>query len=118
MPLLFAFYSLLANSIELRQAPFVWWIHDLSVKDPYYILPIIMGITAFVSQKMTPMTPGSDPTQAKIMMVMPAVFTVMFFNLSSGLNLYFLCSNIFQVGFQKIAERWISDGKSKNPSKT
>ncbi len=118
MPLLFAFYSLLAYSIELRQAPFVLWIADLSVKDPYYVLPIVMGITAFISQKMTPMTPGADPTQAKVMMVMPVVFTVMFINLSSGLNLYFLCSNIFQVGFQKIAERWISDGKSEAASKS
>ncbi len=118
MPLLFAFYSLLAYSIELRQAPFFGWIQDLSMKDPFYVLPIVMGITAFISQKMTPMTPGADPTQAKIMMVMPAVFTVMFINLSSGLNLYFLCSNIFQVGFQKIAERWIGDGKSSSPSKS
>jgi YidC/Oxa1 family membrane protein insertase len=117
MPLLFAFYSLLMNSIELRQAPFIFWIHDLSVKDPYYVLPIIMGITMFISQKMTPMTPGADPTQAKMMMLMPVVFTIMFFNVSSGLNLYFLCSNIFQVGFQKIAERWIGDGKAGNQSK-
>jgi YidC/Oxa1 family membrane protein insertase len=111
-PLLFAFYSLLANSIELRQAPFIGWLQDLSVKDPYYVLPIIMGITMFVSQKMTPMAPGTDPTQAKVMMVMPLVFTVMMINLSSGLNLYFLCSNIFQIGFQKIAERWMGDRKS------
>jgi YidC/Oxa1 family membrane protein insertase len=117
MPLLFAFYSLLMNSIELRQAPFILWIHDLSVKDPYYVLPIIMGVTMFISQKMTPMTPGADPTQAKMMMLMPVVFTVMFFNVSSGLNLYFLCSNIFQVGFQKIAERWIGDGRAGNPAK-
>jgi YidC/Oxa1 family membrane protein insertase len=109
-PLLLAFYSLLANSIELRQAPFIGWLHDLAVKDPYYILPVIMGITMFISQKMTPMAPGTDPTQAKMMMVMPVVFTLMFFNVSSGLNLYFLCSNIFQVGFQKIAERWTGDG--------
>jgi YidC/Oxa1 family membrane protein insertase len=115
-PLLFAFYQLLANSIELRQAPFIGYLHDLSVKDPYYILPIIMGITMFISQKMTPMTPGTDPTQAKMMMVMPVVFTFMFFNVSSGLNLYFLCSNIFQVAFQKIAERWMGDGKSANAS--
>lgn len=118
MPLLFAFYSLLAYSIELRQAPFIWWIHDLSIKDPYYVLPIVMGITAFISQKMTPMTPGADPTQAKIMMVMPAIFTVMFINLSSGLNLYFLCSNIFQVGFQKIAERWLGGRSSDAQSKS
>jgi YidC/Oxa1 family membrane protein insertase len=113
-PLLFAFYSLLANSIELRQAPFIGYIHDLSVKDPYFILPIVMGITMFISQKMTPMTPGTDPTQAKMMMVMPVVFTFMFFSVSSGLNLYFLCSNIFQIAFQKIAERWMGDGKSAN----
>ena len=112
MPLLFAFYQLLAASIELRQAPFVGWIQDLSQKDPYYILPIVMGITMLISQKMTPMAPGADPTQAKMMMIMPAVFTVMFLNVSSGLNLYFLCSNIFQIGFQKVAERWVGDSKS------
>jgi YidC/Oxa1 family membrane protein insertase len=116
-PLLFAFYSLLANSMELRQAPFLGWLQDLSVKDPYYVLPIIMGVTMFISQKMTPMAPGTDPTQAKMMMVMPVVFTVMMINLSSGLNLYFLCSNIFQIGFQKITERWMGDGKSGEPSK-
>jgi YidC/Oxa1 family membrane protein insertase len=118
MPLLFAFYALLGYSMELRQAPFIWWIHDLSIKDPHYVLPIIMGITSFISQKMTPMTPGTDPTQAKMMMIMPAIFTVMFINLSSGLNLYFLCSNIFQVGFQKIAERWLSGRSSDNSSKS
>ncbi len=116
-PLLFAFYSLLANSIELRQAPFMGWLQDLSIKDPYYVLPIIMGITMFISQKMTPMAPGTDPTQAKVMTVMPALFTVMFFNVSSGLNLYFLCSNIFSVGFQKIFERWMSDRKPGNSAK-
>jgi YidC/Oxa1 family membrane protein insertase len=118
MPLLFAFYSLLAYSIELRQAPFLAWIHDLSIKDPYYILPIVMGITMFISQKMTPMAPGADPAQAKMMMAMPAIFTLMFLNVSSGLNLYFLCSNIFQIGFQKIAERWMGDGKSGDQSKS
>jgi YidC/Oxa1 family membrane protein insertase len=117
-PLLLAFYSLLAHSIELRQAPFIWWIHDLSAKDPYYVLPIIMGITQFISQKMTPMTPTTDQTQAKMMMVMPFVLLIMFINLSSGLNLYFLCSNIFSVAFQKIAEGWMKDGRSGNASKS
>jgi YidC/Oxa1 family membrane protein insertase len=116
-PLLFAFYALLAYSIELRQAPFIWWIHDLSLKDPYYVLPIVMGITSFISQKLTPMTPGADPMQAKMMMIMPVIFTVMFLNFSSGLNLYFLCSNIFQVLFQKIAERWMGDGTTAKPAK-
>jgi YidC/Oxa1 family membrane protein insertase len=117
MPILFAFYRLLMNSIELRQAPFVGWIHDLSAPDPYLVLPIVMGITMFISQKMTPMTPGADPSQAKMMMLLPAFMTFFFLGLSSGLNLYFLCSNIFQVGFQKIAERWMGDGKSKKKSK-
>jgi YidC/Oxa1 family membrane protein insertase len=117
-PLLLAFYSLLANSIELRQAPFIGWIHDLAAKDPYYVLPVIMGVTMFISQKMTPMTPGTDPTQAKIFMIMPVVFTFMFLNVSSGLNLYFLCSNIFQIAFQKIAERWMGDGRSGDAAKS
>jgi YidC/Oxa1 family membrane protein insertase len=118
MPLLWAFYSLLQNSIELRHAPFILWIPDLSVKDPTLILPIVMGITMFISQKMTPMAPGADPTQAKMMMLMPIVFTFMFVGLSSGLNLYFLCSNIFQIAFQKIAERWIGGGTSGKKAKS
>jgi YidC/Oxa1 family membrane protein insertase len=117
MPLLFAFYRLLASSIELRQAPFIGWLQDLSAKDPYYILPIVMGLTMIISQRMTPMTPGSDPTQAKVMMFMPVVFTVMFLNVSSGLNLYFLCSNIFSIAFQKIAERWVGDRRQQSKSR-
>lgn len=111
MPLLFAFYRLLAVSIELRQAPFIAWIQDLSVKDPYYVVPILMGVTMFISQKMTPMAPTADSSQMKMMQYLPVIFTFMFMSLSSGLNLYFLCSNIFQVGFQKIAERWIPSSK-------
>ena len=118
MPLLIAFYNLLAYSIELRQAPFMGWLHDLSVKDPYYVLPIVMGVTMLISQKMTPMTPGADPTQAKMMMIMPVVFTFFFLNVSSGLNLYFLCSNVFQIAFQKIAERWMGDQRSDRKSKS
>ena len=111
MPLLFAFYRLLSVSIELRQAPFIFWIHDLSMKDPFYVLPIVMGITMFVSQKMTPMAPTADSSQTKMMQYLPVIFTFMFLTVSSGLNLYFLCSNIFQVGFQKIAEKWMGDKK-------
>ncbi len=117
MPLLFAFYRLLSISIELRQAPFVGWLHDLSAKDPYYILPIVMGITMLISQKMTPMSPGTDPTQAKMMLIMPVVFTFFFLNVSSGLNLYFLCSNVFQIAFQKVAERWVGDQHPERKSR-
>jgi YidC/Oxa1 family membrane protein insertase len=118
MPLLIAFYNLLGYSIELRQAPFLGWLQDLSVKDPYYILPIVMGVTMLISQRMTPMTPGTDPTQAKMMMLMPVVFTIFFLNVSSGLNLYFLCSNVFQIAFQKVAERWMGDKRSDRKSKS
>jgi YidC/Oxa1 family membrane protein insertase len=117
MPLLIAFYSLLGYSIEIRQAPFIGWIHDLSLKDPYYILPLVMGITMLISQRMTPMSPGSDPTQAKMMMIMPAIFTILFLNVSSGLNLYFLCSNVFQIAFQKVSERWIGDRRAAQKAK-
>ena len=117
MPLLIAFYSLLAYTIDLRQAPFIWWIQDLSAKDPFYVLPITMGLTQFISQKMMPMSPGADPTQAKVMMIMPVFFTFLFLNMSSGLNLYFLCSNVFQVALQKIAERWIPKTAPQVPAK-
>ena len=63
------------------------------------------------------MSPGTDETQAKMMMIMPVVFTVFFLNVSSGLNLYFLCSNVFQIAFQKIAERWMGDQRSGRKSK-
>ena len=118
MPLLIAFYSLLAYTIDLRQAPFIWWIHDLSAKDPFYILPIAMGVTSFISQKMMPTSPSADPTQAKVMMIMPVFFTFLFLNMSSGLNLYFLCSNVFQVALQKIAERWIPKDAPRVPAKS
>jgi YidC/Oxa1 family membrane protein insertase len=119
LPFLIAFYRLLDTSIELRQAPFILWIQDLSIKDPIYVLPLLMGVTMYISQKMMPMSPSMDPTQAKLMMMMPVVLTIVFLNFSSGLNLYFLCSNVFQVTFQKIAERWIIDRKSgdKHPKK-
>ncbi|MFZ0428394.1 MAG: membrane protein insertase YidC, partial [Acidobacteriota bacterium] len=86
MPILFAFYRMLAASIELRGAPFIFWIHDLSQYDPYYITPIVMGLTMVGQQKMTP-TAG-DPTQRKMMMFLPVVFTFFFLHVSSGLAIY------------------------------
>ncbi|HSW38111.1 MAG TPA: membrane protein insertase YidC [Acidobacteriota bacterium] len=117
LPFLIAFYRLLDTSIELRQATFIFWIQDLSLKDPIYVLPVLMGITMYISQKMMPMSPGMDPIQAKLMMMMPVILTILFLNFSSGLNLYFLCSNIFQIAFQKMAERWIIDRKSGDKQK-
>ncbi len=104
MPILFAFYNLLAYSIELRNAPFFLWIRDLSEKDPYYVTPILMGATMLLSQKMTT-APTTDPAQNKLLFWMPVIFTFMFLNLSAGLNLYFLFSNIFAIGLQLLSEK-------------
>ncbi len=85
MPIFLALYYMLSASVELRHAPFILWIHDLSAQDPYYILPIIMGATMFFIQKMSPTT-VTDPMQQKIMTFMPVIFTVFFLWFPSGLG--------------------------------
>ena len=114
IPVFFALFRILGSSIELRQAPFVLWITDLSAPDrlfnfsfsipfmspPYGIpvLTLLMGASMFIQQKMTP-TPG-DPAQAKMMMFLPILFTFMFINFPSGLVLYWLTNNILSIGQQ------------------
>jgi YidC/Oxa1 family membrane protein insertase len=95
IPVFFALYKVLLNSIELRHAHFGLWLTDLSAKDPYYITPLIMGATMFIQQKMSPTT--MDPTQAKIFMVMPVVFTFLFLNFPSGLVIYWLVNNLLTI---------------------
>ncbi len=95
IPVFFALYQVLLNSIALRHAPFAFWLTDLSAKDPYYITPILMGASMFVQQKMTPTT--ADPMQAKIFMMMPIVFTFMFLNFPSGLVIYWLVNNLLTI---------------------
>ena len=97
-PIFIALYQVLGNSIELYQAPFGLWIHDLSLKDPFYILPVLMGLTMFVQQKITPNT--MDPAQAKVMLMMPLLFTFFMVSLPSGLTLYMLVGAIFSVAQQ------------------
>ena len=104
MPFLFSFFSMLRASIELRGAPFIGWIQDLSRHDPYYVTPILMGVSMVVQQKMTPA--AGDATQRKMMMILPIVFTFFFLNFSSGLVLYFLFSNLFGMMFQFLTQRW------------
>lgn len=94
-PIFIALYQVLGNSIELYQAPFMLWIHDLSLKDPYYILPVLMGVTMFIQQKITPNT--MDPAQAKILLMMPLIFTFFMIALPSGLTLYMLVGAVFSV---------------------
>ncbi len=98
MPILFAFYSLLSAAIELRGAPFMLWIKDLSVYDPLYVTPVLMGITMVVQQKMTPSQ--ADPVQQKMMMIMPLVFMGMFLWAPSGLVIYWFVSNLLAIGQQ------------------
>jgi YidC/Oxa1 family membrane protein insertase len=95
MPFLIAFYNVLLLAVDLKGAPFLW-IPDLSVKDPLFVTPLLMGASMLVMQKLTPMS-TMDPAQAKIMMLMPAVFTVMFVAAPAGLNLYWLSSNVCSI---------------------
>ena len=103
IPVFFALYQVLLGAIELRHAPFIFWITDLSVKDPYYITPVIMGATMFIQQKMTPT--NVDPTQAKIMLMMPVVFTFMFLNFPAGLVIYWMVNNLLTILQQYLIKR-------------
>jgi YidC/Oxa1 family membrane protein insertase len=105
MPILFAFYSLLSQAIDLRGAPFMLWITDLSARDPYYVTPLLMGATMVWQQKITPTS--TDPAQQKMMMLMPLVFTFMFLWTPSGLALYFFCSNLLGIAQQYVTNRII-----------
>jgi YidC/Oxa1 family membrane protein insertase len=98
-PLIFAFYALLSTAIELRGAPFLLWIHDLSAHDPYYVTPVLMGLSQLWQQWMMPAT-GVDPAQQKMMMFMPIMFMFMFLWAPAGLALYWLVSNVWQIGQQ------------------
>ncbi|WP_205067504.1 membrane protein insertase YidC [Pantoea coffeiphila] len=104
MPIFLALYYMLMGSVELRHAPFALWIHDLSAQDPYYILPILMGITMFFIQKMSPTT-VTDPMQQKIMTFMPVIFTVFFLWFPSGLVLYYIVSNLVTIIQQQLIYR-------------
>jgi YidC/Oxa1 family membrane protein insertase len=101
MPVLFAFWSLLTYSIELRGAPFFGWIHDLSLHDPLYIFPVLMGISQVWQARMTPAAAGTDPTQQKMMMYMMPIMMMFFFLWApAGLALYYLMSNLWGIGQQ------------------
>ncbi len=122
LPVLYAFYSFLPVAIELRQAPFILWVQDLSLKDPFYVTPIVMGATMFLQQKLTPMA-SVDPTQRRMFTLMPLIFTVFFINLPSGLVLYWLVNNVLSI-FQQIFINKKKDtpalavaGKKEKPAK-
>jgi YidC/Oxa1 family membrane protein insertase len=98
IPVFISLYWVLLESVELRQAPFILWLNDLSSKDPYYVLPLLMGISMFIQQRLSPAPP--DPLQAKIMMALPVVFTAFFAFFPSGLVLYWVTNNVLSISQQ------------------
>ena len=110
MPVFVALFNVLYMSIDLRQAPFMFWVTDLSVEDPFYVLPIIMGATMFVQQKITPNT--MDPTQAKIMLILPIGMTFLFINFPAGLVLYWMTNNILTITQQLVTDRFLMHDKA------
>ncbi len=105
MPVFLALYWALMESVELRHAPFFLWIHDLSVKDPYFVLPLIMGATMFIQQKLNPTPP--DPMQAKVMQMMPIFFTFLFLVFPAGLVLYWVVNNTLSIIQQYVITKQI-----------
>lgn len=97
MPVFFALYQVLYSAVELYQAPFALWIHDLSARDPYYVTPVILTVTMFLQQKLTPTQPGVDPAQQKIMQFMPVMFGALMVTLPSGLTLYMLVNALVSI---------------------
>ena len=111
MPVFISLYWVLMESVELRHTPFLGWIEDLSVKDPLFILPVIMGITMYIQQKLNPTPP--DPTQARIMQMMPIVFTFMFLWFPAGLVLYWVVNNALSIAQQYMITREIESADAK-----
>ena len=95
MPVFLALYWVLLESVEIRHSPWIFWIHDLSAKDPYFILPLVMGASMLLMQKMQPMP--TDPTQAMVMKAMPIAFTFFFMIFPSGLVLYWTVNNLLSM---------------------
>jgi YidC/Oxa1 family membrane protein insertase len=104
IPVFMGLYWVLVESVELRQAPWILWYKDLSVMDPYFILPLIMGVSMFVQQKLNP--PPTDPMQQKIFQFMPIIFTVLFLFFPAGLVLYWVVNNVLSI-----AQQWFINNK-------
>jgi YidC/Oxa1 family membrane protein insertase len=100
IPVFIALYWVLLESVELRQAGFALWIRDLSTPDPYFVLPVVMGVTMFIQQKLNPAP--MDPVQEKVMLMLPFIFTVFFAFFPSGLVLYWVVNNILSI-----AQQWL-----------
>jgi len=116
IPVFIALYWALLGAVEIRDAPWILWITDLSAQDPYYVLPVIMVVTMLIQTKLNPTPP--DPIQAKVMMMMPFIFGVMFFFFPAGLVLYWVVNNVLSIAQQWQITRMIEGGaKAANDSK-
>lgn len=115
IPVFIALYYVLIESVELRHAPFMFWIQDLSSKDPYFILPVLMGISMLIQQKLNP--PPADPVQAKVMMLLPVIFTIFFIGFPSGLVLYWIVNNCLSILQQWYITSRIEKGYLSNARK-
>lgn len=111
IPVFIALYWVLVESVQLRHAPFIFWIHDLSQKDPFYVLPVLMGISMFIQQRLNP--PPPDPLQAKLMMAMPFIFTFLFKDFPSGLMLYWFVNNTLSFLQQWLIMRGVGKENAK-----
>jgi YidC/Oxa1 family membrane protein insertase len=100
IPVFIALYYVLLENVEFRHAPFMFWVQDLSSKDPFYVLPLLMGVTMIIQQKLSP--PPPDPIQAKVMMLMPIFFTVLFLQFPAGLTLYWFVNNLLSI-----TQQWV-----------
>jgi YidC/Oxa1 family membrane protein insertase len=116
-PFIFAFYALLSTAIELRGAPWFGWIHDLSAHDPYFVVPILMGVSQVWQQRLAPAT-GMDPVQQKMMMLMPIFFTFLFLWYPAGVALYWFVNNVWAIGQQYVTNYMIGPPKISPPSGT
>jgi YidC/Oxa1 family membrane protein insertase len=112
MPVFIALYWVLMESVELRQSPFMFWIVDLSIKDPFFVLPLLMGGSMFVQMQMQ-QQPSMDPMQAKIMKFMPVMFTFMFLWFPAGLTLYWFINNLSTIGQQYMVNKSVERADAK-----
>ncbi len=112
MPVFIALYWTLMESVEMRQAPWIGWITDLSLKDPLFILPILMGISMYIQQLLNPTPP--DPMQAKVMKMLPVIFTFFFLWFPAGLVLYWVVNNILSIAQQWYITRQIEGAAAKD----
>lgn len=111
IPVFISLYWVLLSSVEMRGAPWILWIHDLSQQDPFFILPVLMAVSMFLQTRLNPTPP--DPIQAKMMMFMPIAFSVMFFFFPAGLVLYYVVNNVLSIAQQYYITRMMGAGKKK-----